>query len=77
MIITKDEQWLEMYELAKQYYEENGDLKINRNYEINNLKLGIWIHHQRQAYKHNKLSKERIRMLNSINMILVKRPLAF
>ena len=63
-------QWNEMYELAKKYYEEHKNLKIPANYETENgTKLGIWISHQRTAYKNKKLTKERIEKLEEIEII--------
>lgn len=69
MGIINDEQWMKMYNLAKKYYEDNGNLKINKNYEINNLKLGIWIQTQRNTYKNNKLSKDKIELLELLDMV--------
>ena len=40
---TKDEQWSEMYELAKEYYEENGNLLVSRKHKT----LYNWISNQR------------------------------
>ena len=71
---VEDYLWLQNYQLAKEYYEAHGNLKIPKRYVTASGKcLGIWIHSQRQMYlgkKSNKnLSKERIDMLNSIGML--------
>ena len=66
----KELKWNEMYALALEYYEEYGNLKIPRVYEPQEgIKLGKWIVNQRQAYKNNKLSEEKIKELESIGMI--------
>ena len=64
------ERWLEQYNHAKQYYLENGDLLIPGTYETNGgLKLGMWISRQRRDYIKNKLSNDRIELLEAIGMI--------
>ncbi len=61
--------WLNKYNLSKQYYLENGNLIIHRDYVTeNNVKLGTWLHHQRKLYKNGKLSEEKINLLNEIGM---------
>lgn len=65
-----NELWLEKYERAKQYYVENGNLLIPGTYETNDgVKLGMWISHQRRDYIKNKLSNDRIELLEAIGMI--------
>ena len=66
--MSKDN-WETKYELAKQYYEENGNLLIPSQYVINDIQLGSWISHQRKYYKEQKLSKERIDLLEKIGMV--------
>lgn len=64
--------WKFMYDLAKKYYEENGDLFIPTLYTINidgvDIKLGEWIKNQRNFYRMGKLSNERISLLEKINI---------
>ena len=61
-----------MYDLAKKYYEENGDLFIPTLYMINidgvDIKLGEWLKNQRNFYRMGKLSNERISLLKKINI---------
>ena len=64
-----DKPWLKKYNLAKEYYINNGDLLIPSRYEISGVKLGEWIRTQRKNYKNNKLSKEKIKFLNDIGMV--------
>ncbi len=66
----KNDNWKRNYELAKQYYTDNGDLLIPSNYEINgNIKLGLWISHQRRDHKNGKLSVDKIELLEKIGMV--------
>lgn len=71
MIWSFDEaQWQEKYTLAKQYYEEFENLLISQKYETKDgIKLGIWIGLQRTNYKKNKLSQDKIKLLESIGMV--------
>jgi hypothetical protein len=62
-------QWNECYELAKEYYKKNKNLLITHDYIINNIKLGRWIGTQRGNYKKNKLSKDKIELLEKIGMV--------
>ena len=72
--------WEDKYNLAKAYYEHHGNLEIPYNfktingyeYDENGVKLGIWIHSQRQAFKGKgklTISKEKIDLLKQIGMI--------
>lgn len=61
--------WDEKFKLAQEFYDKNRHLKISRTYKINNINLGKWISHQRQAYKKGTLSYSQIDKLNSIGMI--------
>ena len=68
--------WELNYSLAKAYFEKNGNLEIKQNfktlngidYDENGYKLGKWLTNQRQAYKKEKLSKEKIELLEKIGM---------
>ena len=63
-------QWERVYELAKNYYNENGNLLIPNNYVTDeNFKLGRWISAQRYNYKERKLSEEKILLLEKIGMV--------
>ena len=64
-----DVQWQEYYDLAVYYFNENGNLLVPKSYITKNKKkLGDWISKQRESYKSNKLSKERIELLERIGM---------
>ena len=68
--------WEDKYNLAKIYYEYHGNLEIPQRFttlngykfDENGIKLGKWIINQKTKYKSNKLSKEKIELLNSIGM---------
>jgi len=79
---TLDTQWERMFELAKEYYEKYGDLKVTGSYTApNGEKLGQWINNQRNAYRNRALPKneiksgqvvlndDRLKKLESIGMI--------
>ena len=62
--------WEFMYEEAKAYYEENGDLLPAADYVTpDRTKLGIWIVTQRTNYRNGAgISPEQIEKLNQIGM---------
>ena len=65
--------WEEMFELAKAYYNKNGDLNIPYNfktndgitYDENGLSLGVWVYGQKL---HCNVLSDRGRLLSSIGM---------
>lgn len=65
----------EWYAIAKQYYEEHGNLLVPRNYEdAEGHKLGRWIERQRAFYNGSpnvtvSVTQTDIAMLNKIGMI--------
>ena len=67
--------WLEMYSLAKTYYEHYGDLLIPKKFRTLNgyeyskdgVNLGFWISTQKSNY--DKFSEERKKMLEKIGFI--------
>lgn len=68
-----DANWEFMYGLAKEFYKEYKDLLIPNSYTVvkNGItyNLGTWIFTQKNNYKKNNLSGEKIRLLNEIGMI--------
>eukprot|EP00957_Ditylum_brightwellii_P069559 5283132-Ditylum_brightwellii.AAC.1 len=48
--------------------EQNGHCNVSR-YDEQNKSLGKWVHNQRQLYKKNTLSSDRIQKLDSIGII--------
>ena len=75
--------WDEWYELAKKYYEyyNHLDVSINFktfdgiNYDSDGKALGMWLSSQKQLYKNNELSEERIKKLKLIGMCFDYRKL--
>ena len=65
--------WEAWYDLAKQYYEEHGNLLVPRVYAAGDYKLGRWIERQRAAYNgkvlYSGLNEERIKKLDEIGMV--------
>ena len=62
--------WNEKYELAKNYYEENGHLNMLVSHITKEgAHLGAWIAQQRKMKKAGKLSYEKIQKLEKIGMI--------
>lgn len=75
LVPLKQEQWLKNYNLAKKYFEDNGNLNINAKYITNTgVKLGSWIRTQRVSYKNKSLTDERYKLLSDINMIWELKP---
>lgn len=64
-----DTLWESHFNMAKQYYKENGNLLIPVAYQIDDFNLGGWISHQRQKYKENRLSDYQIKKLEKIGMV--------
>lgn len=72
-ILKKYGKWGERYFLARDYYIENKDLLIPKDYKTkDNISLGNWIQKQRNRIKEDneyKLTNEQIALLNDIGMI--------
>ena len=67
---ANEHQWLKMYNLAQEYYNQNGNLLIPDKYLTKDgVRLGIWIGHQRKAFREKKLSQERVVLLEKIGMV--------
>ena len=70
---VEDYKWRRNYLLAKDYFNNNGNLAVPKNYVTENgEKLGLWIRRQRRmntGKTNKKLSEDRIKMLNDIDMI--------
>ena len=66
----KDNRWWSMYEEAKKYYEEFGNLNIPVNYLTSNeKKLSDWIIRERRNYKLGKMPLEHKEKLDEIGFI--------
>lgn len=66
----KDNRWWSMYEEAKKYYKEFGNLNVPMDYFASNgKKLSDWIIRQRRNYKLGKMSPEHKEKLDEIGFI--------
>ena len=68
---TLSASWDVMFETARGYYEEHGNLLVPRMYRSNHLSLGLWIETQRKVKKGaipGTLTEERVARLESIGM---------
>ena len=65
--------WETYYIAAKQWYQENGNLRVPKKYvTVSGLTLGRWIQTQRKVYTGTvtgNLTEDKIRKLNEIGMI--------
>ena len=64
-----DVQWQSKYQIAKKYYEENGNLEVPKRCKYHGINLGTWVLVQRKNYSKRSLSKERIHKLEEIGMV--------
>ena len=74
-----DNQWMQGYKLAEQYFKKHGDLDVPATYETSDgMPLGKWIARQRYNYLHpdqsgKRLTQDRIDLLESIGMTWDKK----
>ncbi len=71
--VTKTHDWDQWYEIAQDYYRENGNLRVPTVYvTADGMRLGQWICVQRERRKGRagtQLNEEEIRRLDEIGMI--------
>lgn len=69
--------WEQWYELAEEYFNIHGNLKMASTFEMNGHKIGQWLVNQRQAKNHpengRKITQEQIEKLNQIGMVWGKK----
>ena len=65
---AEEKKWLQRYEIAKAYYEENGNLKLSKGCIIDGFNLRTWVYMQKKKRRNGELSKERIDLLDAIGM---------
>ena len=72
MVWEKQDPWQVRFELAKQYYEEQGNLDIPTKYTVEHIWLGKWVSEQRKIFSGKvdgkSLSRRQIELLDSISM---------
>jgi len=72
------ERWLFKYDLALEFYKDNGHLLIPIDFKTNNgieyaidgFELGVWIYNQKRVYK--TLSDEKKQLLDAIDILVSK-----
>jgi hypothetical protein len=58
--------WEDKFKILKSYYQERGKLpKYSTKYQ--DVNIGHWLRDQRTAFRKNKLSEDRIELLNSLD----------
>ena len=68
----RDIEWNKMYNLAQEYYKENGNLNVTSSFKTKSgVNLGRWISHHREWFKEGLLGQEKIDKLTSIGMIWI------
>ena len=61
--------WRDYYKLAQNYYEEHNNLNIPGDYITDDgIKLGIWLNKQRKLYEKKELDKNRIQLLEELEI---------
>ena len=68
MIWNKESSWDIRFELAKAYFNENGNLNISANYVSDGIWLGKWISEQKKKYRNGKLSASHAEQLETLNI---------
>jgi superfamily II DNA or RNA helicase len=67
------EQWLLWFKELEKYYKEFGTTTMPTGYSVNNFNLEKWATRTRRSYKHGKLSKEQVDLLEGIGFSWHKR----
>lgn len=65
------EKWLRNYHLLEKYYQKHGNINVPYKYEVDGVKLGVWVATQRLSYigKGNAtITNDQIMLLNDLNM---------
>lgn len=63
--------WEKNYQLAKEFYESNGHLRIPISYVVDGYHIGIWIHNMKEAYNGKNtlnLTPQKIKLLEEIKI---------
>lgn len=66
MIWRIEDPWEIRYKLAKEYYDEHGNIDLPQKYVVNNVWLGKWLYMQRKNKNH--LTLKQIQKLNDIGI---------
>lgn len=65
----REKLWEDTYLILKNYFDKNGHSMVGRNEIIENINLGAWIETQKMMKNKNKLSDDRIKKLNDVNIV--------
>lgn len=68
---TYKDKWMEKYQIAKKYYNENGHLNTKRNEVYGGVNLDAWLNNQRRARsgeKHRRIYDWQVDLLDELNM---------
>jgi len=60
--------WMKNFNCAKKYYYIYRDLLMSCHYKIEGINLGVWVNSQRTNCKNGTLTKDKMKLLNSIGM---------
>ena len=69
---VRKNRWLKKYEIAKKFYEEQGFLPLANKYKDIYPEIYSWLRVQRNLYRRNKLSNDKIEALKRIGFIVEK-----
>ncbi|MEJ3719164.1 Helicase associated domain protein [Paenibacillus polymyxa] len=58
--------WNNNYRLLCKYKNKYGHVNVPVRYELDGIKLGVWVSEQRRSHKKNKIMQDRIDKLNAI-----------
>ncbi len=79
MVWVKPDSWEVRYGLAKEYYEEHGNLNIPSKYRADGIWLAKWVNEQKQVYAGKRVGKElredQVQRLEEIGMKWGRRKL--
>ena len=79
MVWVKPDSWEVRYGLAKEYYEEHGNLNIPSKYRADGIWLAKWVNEQKQVYAGKRAGKvlreDQVRRLEEIGMKWGRRKL--
>ena len=66
----QEAKWYEGYSYAQSYFRQHKNLNVTQDYLTEDgFPLGCWIATQRKSYKKGKLSVEKVRLLEMLNII--------
>ena len=79
MVWVKPDSWEVRYGLAREYYEEHGNLNIPSKYRADGIWLAKWVNEQKQVYAGKRAGKvlreDQVRRLEEIGMKWGRRKL--